>query len=211
MGKLFDIDGKVYRLLEKITNIITVSFLWMLFSLPLFTIGASTTALYHTYHQVVQNSNGKLFGTFQAAFRSNFKQSTALWFIQTLALVFLLLDCYFCYILSDVYTELKFLLVFFAIAVLFVTMWSQYWFSYIAHICDPVKTVLKNTLIMSVKHFPQSLAILATVITCATVICVLPNGIILLPFAPTICLLFIYRQLIRVYSEYWDTEVTIPD
>lgn len=211
MGNLFDINGKIYGFLEKVTNIIIVTFCWMLFSLPLFTIGASTSALYYTYHQVIKNSNGKLWTTFWTTFKNNFKQATVLWLIQLFALAFLISDFFICYILSDAYAELKLLLVFFAIAGLFVTMWSQYWFSYIVHICDPVKTVLKNTLIMCVRHLPQSLKILASVVFYAILVYILPNGIILLPFAPTICLLVMYRPLIHVYSQYWDINVTTPD
>ena len=204
MGGIFNIDGKVYKFLEKIANCLIVSVLWLFFSLPIFTIGASTTALYYTYHLSIQHSTGKLWGTFWNAFKSNFKQATALWLILVLLIGFLLADCYVCYILSDVYSELKILLIFFAVAMLFVIMWSQYWFAYIAHICDSVRVTLKNTLIMCISHFPQSLLMLIIVAICAAIIYVIPNGILLLPCAPTICLLFTYRPLTRVFNLYWD-------
>lgn len=211
MRDLFNINGKVYQFLEKISNCLILVILWMLFSLPIFTIGAANAALYYTYHMVVHHSSGKLWHTFWTTFRSNFKQATALWFIELFMLAFLIADCLLCYILSDTCPELKVLLVFFVVAGLFVVMWSQYWFGYICHICDPIKAVLKNTLIMCIRHLSQSIRILVSVAVCAMFIYVLPNGIVLLPFAPTVCLLLIYPPLTRVYSQYWDPNAAIND
>lgn len=206
MGHFFDINGKVYRFLERVSDCIIVGFLWALFSLPFFTIGASTTALYYTYHRVIQNSSGKLWNTFWTTFRNNFKQALALWAIQVALIGFLLADCYICYLLSDAYPELKFMQCFFIVAVLFVIMWSQYWFAYISHISDPVKAVLKNTFVMCVSNLTQSLIMLVIVAICAGIIYVVPNGVLLLPCAPTICLLFTYRPLTRVFDLYWDID-----
>ena len=95
MGGFFDVDGKVYRFMEKITNCLIVSILWTIFSLPIITIGASSTALYYTVYKVIRNDTGHIWREFWNAFKNNFKQSTFLWIIFLLIIAFLGVDCYF--------------------------------------------------------------------------------------------------------------------
>ena len=48
MGNFFSTDGPLFEGMAYIINIIYVSVLWILFSIPIITIGASSTALYYT-------------------------------------------------------------------------------------------------------------------------------------------------------------------
>ena len=47
MGNFFSTDGPLFEGMAYIINIIYVSVLWILFSIPIITIGASSTALYY--------------------------------------------------------------------------------------------------------------------------------------------------------------------
>lgn len=42
--KFFSVDSPLYRFLSKLLDVIRLNFLWILFSIPLVTIGASTVA-----------------------------------------------------------------------------------------------------------------------------------------------------------------------
>ena len=42
--KFFSVDSPLYRFLSRVLDILKLNFLWILGSLPVFTIGASTTA-----------------------------------------------------------------------------------------------------------------------------------------------------------------------
>ena len=46
MGGLFDYDSKLFQLLLRVSDLVALSLLWLLCSLPVITIGASTSALY---------------------------------------------------------------------------------------------------------------------------------------------------------------------
>lgn len=166
MGNLFNIEGKVYRFLEKLANIMGASLLWVLFSIPIFTIGASTTALYMTVNKVIRHNEGRVWQGFWNTFKSNFKQATGLWLILLLVCAFLMVDGYICYILSDLIPMLKWILVMAAVLLAFCIMWSLYWFAYISHIQDSNKAVLKNTLIMCVLHLLSSLSLLVAFALC---------------------------------------------
>lgn len=206
MGGLFNVNGKVYQYLEKLANFMIVSVLWLLFSLPIFTIGAATTALYYSVHRVICQNTGKLWETFWTAFKANFKQATILWIILLLVSAFLLLDAYICFIMSGLVSTLKWILLLLFVLILFVIMWAHYWFAYISHISDPTKAVLKNTLIMCILHLPKSLALLALFIVCAIVLVSSPQLAFLIIILPGLYMFAAHHLLENVFSQYWSAE-----
>ena len=81
MGNFFSMDGPLFEGMAYIINIIYVSVLWILFSIPIITIGASSTALYYTVTKVIRHGRSYIFREFWQSFKSNLKQSTAVWLI----------------------------------------------------------------------------------------------------------------------------------
>ena len=79
--KSFSYDSKFSQILLKIAQCCYLNLLWMLCSIPIFTIGASTTALYYVTLKMVKNEDGPLASAFFRAFRENFRQATTLWLI----------------------------------------------------------------------------------------------------------------------------------
>ena len=60
MIKLFDPENKFWQFLNKVTDAALMSLLWLLTSLPLVTIGASTAAFYSYTLKQVSNQVGWL-------------------------------------------------------------------------------------------------------------------------------------------------------
>ncbi|MDR0999504.1 MAG: DUF624 domain-containing protein [Clostridiales bacterium] len=89
MNAFFSMDGPFYKIGSIIADIMIVSFIWILFSLPIFTIGASSTALYYVMTRRISNREGYLWRDFWTSFKSNFKQTTIIWLI-FLALAYIL-------------------------------------------------------------------------------------------------------------------------
>jgi len=81
MSGFFSMDGPFYKIGSFIADIMILSFYWLIFSIPLFTIGASTTALYYVMTRRISNREGYLFRDFWTSFKSNFKQTTIIWLI----------------------------------------------------------------------------------------------------------------------------------
>ena len=81
MGNFFSTDGPLFEGMAYIINIIYVSVLWILFSIPIITIGASSTALYYTVTKVIRHGRSYIFREFWQSFKSNLRQSTAVWLI----------------------------------------------------------------------------------------------------------------------------------
>ena len=81
MSGFFSMDGPFYRIGSLIADIMILSFYWLFFSIPLITIGTSTTALYYVMTRRISNREGYLFRDFWTSFKSNFKQTTIIWLI----------------------------------------------------------------------------------------------------------------------------------
>ncbi len=84
LKRFFHYDNPVFQAINTIGEIIILNFMWMLFSLPVFTIGASTTALMYSCMKL-HHHDGYPWSNFWTSFRENFKQATALFFIYFIA------------------------------------------------------------------------------------------------------------------------------
>lgn len=81
MNSLLNPDNPVMQFITKIVNTVYLNILWFICSLPVFTIGASTTALYYVTLKMVKNEEGNITKAFFHSFRENFKQGTLIWMI----------------------------------------------------------------------------------------------------------------------------------
>ena len=85
------------RLMTRCGILIAANVLFLVFSLPLVTIGASWTALYYTMLKTL-HGDGELnpFRIFWQGFRENFKQATEGFLLMVLLAAFLILELFWC-------------------------------------------------------------------------------------------------------------------
>lgn len=93
--KFFSVDSPLYRFLSKLLDVIRLNFLWILFSIPLVTIGASTVAALSVALKMADDEEGYIGRSFLKAFRENWKQGTVLGLITLVALYAIYLDFQF--------------------------------------------------------------------------------------------------------------------
>lgn len=79
--KFFSYDSKFSQLMLKLCSGCFLNMLWFVCSIPVFTIGASTAALFSITLKIARDENPRLVLDFLKAFRDNFKQATVLWLI----------------------------------------------------------------------------------------------------------------------------------
>ena len=79
--RFFSYDSKFSQILLKIAHCCYLNLLWFICCIPVFTVGAATTALYRVTLKMVKNEEGPLTAMFFRAFRENFRQATVLWLI----------------------------------------------------------------------------------------------------------------------------------
>ena len=87
-------SSKIGAAITAVIDIVTAGLLWLLCSLPLVTLGASSAALYYCVVKCIRHERGRLVKSFFAAFRCDFKAATLLWLIFLAAALLLGADVY---------------------------------------------------------------------------------------------------------------------
>jgi len=199
MNGIFNYDNKVFEILGKAVDWVYIGILWLIFSLPVVTIGASTTALYETVHKVIRKSKGYVWRTFWTTFKTNFKKTTKIWLIQLVVIAVLFLDMKIMQNFLEQGSKLGSLYYFFYISLFFMYVWVVYTCAYAARIEDNVKTIMKNAAFMAVMNLPWALVIIALFIAAVILVSVSPICAVILP---TGVFLLYDMILMRVFNKY---------
>jgi len=75
MKSLFDLNSPMMQFLLTLRDFVVLNVLWFIFSIPVITIGASTSALYAVTFKVAEDKDNYVAKQFMKAFRENFRQS----------------------------------------------------------------------------------------------------------------------------------------
>lgn len=79
--RLFSYDSKFSQIMLKLCYGCYLNFLWLVCSLPVFTAGAATAALYDVTLRIAREEEPPLTTRFFKAFLENFRQATTVWLI----------------------------------------------------------------------------------------------------------------------------------
>lgn len=77
-NRIFNVDNVVFRAIDTMGKIFILNLYWLVCSLPIFTIGASTTALIYASMKL-HDREGYVTSNFFSSFKENFKQATGIW------------------------------------------------------------------------------------------------------------------------------------
>ena len=81
---MFREDGALYKMMWTIADMFFVNFLWLIFCIPIITIGASTAAAIDVNMRIVRKEESYIWKNFWDAFRKNFVDGTKLFFVLAL-------------------------------------------------------------------------------------------------------------------------------
>lgn len=76
MKNLFNVNGPLIQFFLTLKDFVILNFLWIIFCIPIITIGASTSALYSVTFKIAQDKDTYVGRQFIEAFKENLKQST---------------------------------------------------------------------------------------------------------------------------------------
>lgn len=204
MNRFFNYDNGIMQTLSKIFDCICINLLWLVCCIPIFTIGASSSAYYYAYNKAIRQRRSYACREFFHGLKLNFKQSTKAWLLVFFLYVVTLMDCR---ILGAMAATVKYAGVLQAVILamfVLITMWVTYLFPYMARFEAGTKAVIKNCAIIMVANLPWSLLLL--VLFAATVFAfVIFPGLGML-FAPIIYMVFANLILERVFRKYMTPE-----
>lgn len=97
MEHIFSPESPVFQFINKLFLCAWLNILWFVCCLPIFTIGASTTALFYVTLKMIKNEEGNVTRQFFTAFKANFKKATIIWLILLVFGIILGIDGYVLY------------------------------------------------------------------------------------------------------------------
>lgn len=92
---LFSHGSPFMRFMERLADVFLLNMLWLAFSLPLVTVGASTLAAFRVALKMAAEEDPPVARTFLAAFKEDFLQGTALWALNAAVLYGLYIEWQF--------------------------------------------------------------------------------------------------------------------
>lgn len=155
---LFSVNSPLMRALNLIADILILHFLWLLCSIPLITIGASTTALYYACMKRIRTNENYVVSNFFRSFKSNFRQSTIIWIIMAASGILLAIDFRFAAGIGG--TPGTVINVGCGVIVLPWFFILLYIFPVQAKFENPIRNNIKNAFLMSFRHFPLTLVLI---------------------------------------------------
>lgn len=173
MGKFFDMNSPLMRGLTVLANVILLSCAWLVFSIPIVTMGPATAALYYVTQKMVHGENPGIFRCFWKGFRDNLKQGLLMGLILGAAAAVMYYDYLFSHIVSGALgTVLRIIFVVFAAVWLTVVCYA---FPLQAQFRNSIKNTLKNAFLLGIVHLGKTVQLAVLHLVPVAVCLVLPE------------------------------------
>lgn len=197
MGNLFNMDNAFWRFASKLTSVVWLNILWVICCIPIVTIGPSTAAMYYVLLKLVRDEEGYIARSFFHSFKENFKQGV----IMTVILLFIAglgaADFYFyLHNTQGVYLIFKFI---FMAATLFYFIEVVYIFPVLGKFSNTTTSLMKNALLIGIRHLPQTVLIILIHIAVIVLIMLFPPIII---FGMPLAAFFSSYLFVRIFDNY---------
>lgn len=72
--KFFSVESPLYKFMQSLWDILKLNFMWIIFCIPIVTIGGSTIAAFSVLLRMSEDQEGNVIKDFWKAFRENWKQ-----------------------------------------------------------------------------------------------------------------------------------------
>lgn len=171
---MFKLDSPLMIFLGRVADVMLLNLLFIVFSIPVFTMGASFSAAYYIGFKMVKNEDAYIIKSFWKAFRENFKQATAMWLMMLAAAGLLLFDIrLIAYAGAGFEKWLKAAM----LAVAFILLLGAVFvFPLQARFVNPVKNTIKNAFLMAIAHLPTAILLIAIYALPVLLACQIPRA-----------------------------------
>ena len=206
MNRLFGMDSPLMTALMKIGDLLCLSVLWLVFSLPIFTIGASSTALYAAVFYCLRRNEAGVWKHFWKAFRENFKRSTLAWLIELAVLAVFSLD-------AAVFRAIRLSggamgkLYWAALLLEAVALtWTAYVAAYAARVNGTVGDILRYGLVLLRLHPIRALGVMLPILAGLALCLLVPFTVLFAPAAVCLACSYSLEQVFRLHMQPEDLE-----
>ena len=159
MGKIFDMDSPVMRVLNRVGDLLILNVLMIVCCIPVITAGAAFTAMHYVLLKIVRGEEGYLIRGFFFFFRSNFRQATLIWLLMLLVVAVYVGDIWIFNYSGLVFP--KPLIIAVAAVAFVLLMIAVYVFPLQARFENSVKNTLKNAMLLAFANLPRTILMMA--------------------------------------------------
>ncbi|MDF2521422.1 MAG: hypothetical protein K0R84_2050 [Clostridia bacterium] len=157
MSGIFDIEVRFFRFVIKLMNLVLLNVLWVIFSIPIITMGAATSAVYYVTLKMAADEEGYILKSFLKAFKENLRQGIAVEAIFLICGIIIIADIRF-FLLSSSMFAYAFAAIF-AIGMVVYVFMLIFAFPLMAKFNNSTVGTVRNSVIMSLRHLPTSIAL----------------------------------------------------
>lgn len=196
---IFNPEHGVYRLTEKIADLLILSVFWLVCSIPLVTLGPATTALYNTVVRCILGDERNSWVLFFRTFKRNFKVGalTSLVVIPLAAVLVILHEVLYQMALTD---DVGYTLFFaYRVFLLLPIGFFCYLFPVLSRFTFQVNGLLVNCGKLAIAHLPSTV-LMAVIAFAALIAC--SNVPILIALLPTVVTCLHALLLERIFRPY---------
>lgn len=199
MKEFWSFEGGFTGITGKLFDALMLGLLWLLCSIPVITVGASTTALYYAFVKCIKNNRGYPVKEFFHSFRQNFLQASVLWGLQLAALILLFGNLHILMNEMEATNFTSFLLVVYVLAIAVLLMLSLYVFPALSRYEMKTFWFLRFSVCAAVRHFGTTL-ILGLILAMAAVLSL--HCPLLIVAAPSLCCFAASEFMERILAKY---------
>lgn len=174
MRDIFNSDSKLMKALSKLFDIGYLSIVFILFCVPVVTIGAAFTALYYTTVKVIRRERGYVFQEFWHSFKTNLAQATKLWLVE---LVVMILLAYNITVVTGFVSG-----IYLAMAVLLIAVYC-YAFPILSRFMLKNMDIIKMSIVLMIRHIYFTIPFVIIFVVSAVAV------VVLIPYMPIVPIL----------------------
>ncbi len=164
MKGILNLNNPFFRFMNRVADLIILNLLCIVCCLPVITIGPAITAMFYVTLKMVRNEECYIIKGFFHSFRDNLKQGIIIHIIMMFIAAIIFVDMYFCWQIQANIPLCKILVgIFSALAVVYFMVFI-YIYPLLARFSNTTKNMFLNALLMSIRHLPQTVVILALTI-----------------------------------------------
>jgi len=159
MGKIFNLDAPIVQAVGKVGQMMLTTIIWLLFCLPIVTVGAATVAMCRMMINLKEDKSCA-FKVFFRAFRESFWKATALWLILLVCTAVLAAAFYLVVLVENTILRMAGLFLF-CISFFVVYILAVYGFPLTAYFDNTLFTTIRNAIGMGLGNLRQTIFAIA--------------------------------------------------
>lgn len=159
-------NNKMYRAFGLVADCFLLGAMWIFTSIPVFTVGAGSAALYYTVNKCVRQGRSYAWREYWGSFKGNFKKATLAWLIFLALGIVLFLDINLMKQALEQDSPLGALYYFFLVLSAVVMAWIFCLFPYMARFEGSLREVMKKSFIIMIANIGWSALLVAIFVAC---------------------------------------------